>query len=53
LKKRGVRVLLSNSSAPFVRELYAGSFEAIEVYASRAVNCRSDRRGAVKELLLR
>ncbi len=53
LKKRGVRVLLSNSSAPFVRELYSGGFEAIEVYASRAVNCRADRRGAVKELLIR
>ena len=53
LKKRGVRVLLSNSSAPFVRELYAGQFKTVEVYASRAVNCRADRRGAVKELLIK
>jgi DNA adenine methylase len=53
LKKRGVRVLLSNSSAPFVRELYSGGFETVEVYASRAVNCRADRRGAIKELLIR
>ena len=53
LKKRGVHVLLSNSSAQFVRELYASPFKAVEVYASRAVNCRADRRGAVKELLIR
>lgn len=53
LKKRGVRLLLSNSSARFVRELYAGAFEATEVFASRAVNCRADRRGVVKELLFR
>jgi DNA adenine methylase len=53
LKKRGVRVLLSNSSAPFVRELYAGGFSVSEVSATRAVNCRADRRGAVKELLIR
>lgn len=53
LKKKGVRVLLSNSSAPFVRELYAGGFETIEVLASRAVNCRADRRGAVRELLVK
>ncbi|MDB4945837.1 MAG: hypothetical protein JWP97_5371 [Labilithrix sp.] len=53
LKKRGVRVLLSNSSAPFVRELYSGGFDLSEVSATRAVNCRADRRGAVKELLIR
>ncbi len=53
LKKRGVRVLLSNSSAPFVRALYADGFILSEVSATRAVNCRADRRGSVKELLIR
>ncbi|MEO6574229.1 MAG: DNA adenine methylase [Polyangiaceae bacterium] len=53
LKKRGIHVLLSNSSAPFVRELYSGSFDVFEVSATRMLNCRSDRRGAIKELLVR
>lgn len=53
LKRLGVHVLLSNSAAPFVRELYNGGFETIDVYASRAVNCRPERRGAIKELLIR
>lgn len=54
LVERGVHVLLSNSSAPLVRDLYSGpGFEIVEVDATRAVNCRTDRRGAVKELLIR
>lgn len=52
LKKRGVKVLLSNSSAPFVRELYASGFACVEVDARRAVSCKGDGRGPVKELLL-
>ena len=54
LKQRGVHVLLSNSSAPLVRELYAGGdFELVEVQASRAVNSKGDARGKVCELLIR
>lgn len=45
-------VLLSNSSAPRVRELYK-DFEIIEVEARRAVNSKASARGAVKELLIR
>lgn len=52
LKKRDVQVLLSNSSAQAVRELYAG-FEQIEVSASRAVNSKAEGRGKVTELLIR
>jgi DNA adenine methylase len=52
LKRRGVKVLLSNSSAPFVRELYAKDFELHEVDARRAVNCDASKRGNVKELLI-
>ncbi|MFI5299339.1 MAG: DNA adenine methylase [Polyangiales bacterium] len=51
-KARGVRIVLSNSSAPLVRELYRADFTCVEVAATRAVNCRSDRRGAVSELLI-
>lgn len=51
-KRRDVRVVLSNSSAPLVRELYVDGFNCAEVSATRAVNCRADRRGAVTELLI-
>jgi DNA adenine methylase len=53
LKKRGVRVLLSNSSAPFVRNLYADGFELIEVSATRVVNSKATARGAIVELLIK
>jgi DNA adenine methylase len=52
LKKRGVHVLVSNSATPLVRDLYARGFVVSEVQARRAVNSRSDRRGAVAELLI-
>ncbi|MFO0660219.1 MAG: DNA adenine methylase [Polyangiaceae bacterium] len=53
LKKKGVHVLLSNSSADEVRRLYARGFDVVEVGATRAVNSRADRRGKVVELLIR
>ena len=53
LKRRGVHVLLSNSSAPIVHELYEKDFELIHVGATRALNCRPGGRGKVVELLIR
>ncbi|MBW2527303.1 MAG: DNA adenine methylase [Deltaproteobacteria bacterium] len=53
LKQRGVCVLVSNSSARAVRELYGGSFDLVSVRARRPVNSRADKRGAVTELLMR
>ncbi len=53
LKKRGVHVLLSNSSAPFVRYLYAEGFDLIEVSATRVVNSKATARGAIVELLIK
>ncbi len=53
LKKRGVHVLLSNSSAPFVRDLYKGKFDLVEVSATRSVNSKATARGAITELLLK
>jgi DNA adenine methylase len=53
LKKRGVRVLLSNSSAPFVRDLYANDFDLLEVSATRLVNSKVAGRGAILELLIK
>jgi DNA adenine methylase len=52
LKKRGVRVLLSNSAAPVVHELYGDGFEKKAVHARRMVNCRPSGRGGVRELLI-
>jgi DNA adenine methylase len=53
LKKRGVRVLLSNSSAPFVRSLYRRGFAIHEAKATRSVNSKGSGRGAVTELIIR
>ncbi len=53
LKQRGVHVLLSNSSAEFVRDLYRPSFETTEVSATRLVNSKGARRGAITELVIR
>lgn len=52
LAKRGVKVLLSNSDTPFVRELYR-DFPIDTVLATRNVNSRADRRGKVNEVLVR
>jgi len=53
MKARGVHVVLSNSSAPAVRELYRQGFETDEVTALRQVNSRAERRGAIPELVIR
>lgn len=53
LKRRGVHVLLSNSSAESVRELYSADFEVIEVSAIRLVNSKGTKRGAVTEFVIR
>ena len=51
LKKRGASVLISNSSAPRVHELYR-DFERKVLAARRNVNNRGDGRGPVPELLI-
>lgn len=53
LKAKGVKVLLSNSSAPAVFELYRDGFELASVGATRAVNCRAAGRGRIQELIIR
>lgn len=52
LKKRGVSVLLSNSSAPRVYDLYGDRFEIQEALARRSVNCNPNGRGRIPELLI-
>jgi len=54
LKAKGVRVLLSNSSAPEVYSLYGSdAFELAAVGATRAINCKATGRGKVQELIIR
>ena len=52
LKRRGVSVLLSNSSADFVVDLYKKNFQLREVSALRPLNSKPTKRGAVTELLI-
>ncbi len=52
LKDRDVNVLLSNSSAARVRELYTPGFRKVEVTVPRRVNSKADGRGEVAELLI-
>ncbi len=52
LKKKGVHVLLSNSSAKAVWDLYEKDFVIQEVQATRLVNSKASRRGAVTEVLI-
>lgn len=54
LTERGVKALLSNSMTPLITGLYAHPHFRIEqVYATRAVNSRADRRGKIAEALIR
>jgi len=51
LSDRGCFVLLSNSDAPLIRELYSG-FRIKEVKAQRAINCKASKRAGHKELII-
>jgi DNA adenine methylase len=53
LKKRGVAVVLSNSSSPFIQKLYRGKFRHYQVGARRMVNSDPTKRGLVQELILK
>jgi len=51
LVARGVKVILSNSDTPLVRELYHG-FEMHEVLVRRSINSKGTQRGGVPELIV-
>jgi DNA adenine methylase len=51
LARRGVKVMLSNSDCPFIRELYQ-DFTIHTIYASRAINSNAQRRGKISEVLV-
>ena len=52
LDRRGSKLMLSNSDAPFIRELYHG-YQIDEVFAARAVSCDPQKRGQVTEIVVR
>ncbi len=59
LARRGVGVLLSNSVATCITDLYENNPEAVaaglrtwRIPARRAINSNSERRGVVEELLV-
>ncbi len=49
--RRGAVVAVSNSSAPFVKELYA-DWPIHSITARRSINSKKDLRGAVEEILV-
>ncbi|MGQ4647339.1 Dam family site-specific DNA-(adenine-N6)-methyltransferase [Lyngbya aestuarii] len=51
LASRGVKVMLSNSDCPFIRELYHG-FSIHTVSASRVINSNAKKRGRITEVLI-
>lgn len=51
LVKRGCFVALSNSNTEMARELYEG-YNIKTVSATRAINCNTQKRGAIQELLI-
>jgi DNA adenine methylase len=53
--RAGVKMLISNSNAPSIVELYSDTkhFEIIEVDARRNVNSDGAKRGPVKELIIK
>lgn len=51
LDARGCKLMLSNSDTPLVRELYRG-FDIRQVFARRSINSKSDKRGAVAEVVV-
>ena len=52
LHKKGIRFLLSNSACPFIEELYR-EYIVEHVNAKRAINAKPDKRGEIKEVLVR
>lgn len=52
LAKAGVHAVASNSGCDRVRELYAEGFVIHEIKVARSINSKTDKRGAIKELIM-
>ncbi len=51
LARQRVKVMLSNSDCPFIREIY-GEFNIHQISATRAINSNAKKRGKISELLV-
>ncbi|NET30973.1 MAG: DNA adenine methylase [Cyanothece sp. SIO1E1] len=51
LAQRGVKVMLSNSDCPLIRDIYS-DFNIHTIWAARAINSNSKKRGKITELLI-
>lgn len=51
LDRKGCSVMLSNSYTEFIKDLYK-EFNQKTVMASRAINCKAEGRGKIKELVI-
>lgn len=51
LDSRGCKLMLSNSSSPFIVELYAG-FRQEPIMAPRSINSNGNARGKIQELVI-
>jgi DNA adenine methylase len=51
LARRGVKVMMSNSDTPIIRQLYEG-FDINAVKARRSINSKGSKRGPVGEVLV-
>jgi len=52
LDAKKVKWMLSNSYTDFVLDLYQGKYHIRKVEASRAINCKADKRGKVAEVIV-
>ena len=52
LTKAGVNIMISNSDAEFIIDIYKHNFNINKVQAPRVVNCKSDKRHSVFETLI-
>lgn len=53
LHRKGVKVMVSNSNTPFIRNLFSSNiFNIGIVNAPRSVNCKANGRSAVEEVLI-
>lgn len=51
LNEKGVYVILSNSSSPFIKELYK-KFKIKKIYAKRSINSKANKRNGVHEFII-
>jgi DNA adenine methylase len=51
LDRRGCKVMLSNSSTPFIKNLYKG-YKIAKVSAKRSINSNPEKRGEINEALI-